>query len=214
VIWDFKSPDIVSILTFCVFSGVRTGGKLRFTGSAINRIEPILSKYFPVCHYERLRMINGVESAERFIYISSVSFINEATRLGWKFRKNDIDKIPGYVFEDINLFKTFLSILLDARACLMFEYGAINRKLEMAIESSNLTEWQTLRFYLCKYNAPVGLYMTLKGATYIKIKWNGFKIYQLLDFIGWDLQRPWNVKMMGYMRENIDARMTPKGKFL
>ena len=215
--FNFKHPDIVSILAYCVYSGTCSAPKkLFFSGPAIARIKPIISKYFKISQYERPTSICGRKTTERRAYITATRFIQEAKIQGWKFKLREINKIPSYVFDDVNLFKTLLSILLDTRVCLSFEFGVMNRKVEMSIESTNIEEWSTVRCYLQKRNLPIGNLRihVLKGIQSAEIKWRGQNIYKIMDFIGWNLQRPWNVTMMKYMMENREARNTPKGRFL
>jgi hypothetical protein len=54
----------------------------------------------------------------------------------------------------------------------------------------------------------------VKSKLAIDIRWSANDIYRILDFIGWNLQRPWNASVMKYLKENYEASLLPKSRFI
>jgi hypothetical protein len=72
--------------------------------------------------------------------------------------------------------------------------------------------WNKLRSCLVGYGLPGGYMSGRKG--HYQLTWYAQDVYALLDFIGWDLQRPRNVSIMKYLREKQGAVALGKHEFM
>jgi hypothetical protein len=210
--WNFKHLDIVSILAFVAYRGSTSRGRMRFSGKALNRIRPILSKYFKNIK-ERSFHYKYPDHISMRLDVCNTEFLRQAIAKGWSFKKaGSDDGIPDYVFQDVNLFRHFLSIVMDCNAHLYFCDQKTTGTIILMMSAANDQRWNKLRSCLAGYGLPSG--HICKMNNYYHLKWYGQDVYTLLDFIGWDLQRPRNVSIMKYLREKQDAVALGKHAFM
>ena len=186
--------------------------RMRFSGKTLNRIKPILLKYFKNIK-EHSFHYNSPDHISKRLSVDNTEFLRQAMAKGWSFKKTGSDDgIPDYVFQDIDLFRHFLSIVMDCTAHLYFRDHKTTGTISLIMSASNAQRWNKLRSCLAGYGLPFGYIGKMNN--YYQLKWHGQDVYALLDFIGWDLQRPRNVSIMKYLREKQGAVALGKHEFM